>query len=169
MLDKVFLQTRVLISRAKSAFRSFLETKLVSSDETSNVSSFAFKLSTFLYTLSYERNKDTINDYYVSVILNPEFSFLLARRKLSPLRSARAYRRRLYFAALSRQITAARCTGSPFSTRSSRISFPRFDLIPSVWEEETSSLSREIDVLSENTKGSASVDSFRKIIPLNTE
>lgn len=104
----------------------------------------------YIYTLkiTVSKKQDAINrqdeyHHYVSVILNQNF-LTFARRKLSSLRSATAYRRRLYFAVLSRLITAAKMYRSPFSTRCSRISFPRFDSIPSIWkEEETSFLSLE--------------------------
>lgn len=170
-------EEKIIVCSIKYSFRhvSISRTELVSS---SNVSSFAFKLSTFLYIytlkITVSKKQDAINrqdeyHHYVSVILNQNF-LTFARRKLSSLRSATAYRRRLYFAVLSRLITAAKMYRSPFSTRCSRISFPRFDSIPSIWkEEETSFLSLEARNRRFVRKGVCLCRFVSKIIPLNTE
>lgn len=165
MLDKVFLQTRVLISRAKNTY-PFLEAELVSS---SNVSSFAFKLSTFcIYIrihalkITVSKKQDAINTArhniivtLICVILDQNF-LTFAGRKLSRLRSAAtAYRLRLYFTVLSRLITAAtKMYRSPFSTTVAIGShFLDSTWFPVSGRNGVFFLSkREIDVLSENTK-----------------
>lgn len=175
LLDKVFLQTRVLISRAKNTF-PFLERSSFHRRTLVHLLSNYPRFYIYIYTLkiTVSKKQDAINrqdeyHHYVSVILNQNF-LTFARRKLSSLRSATAYRCRLYFAVLSRLITAAKMYRSPFSTRCSRISFPRFDSIPSIWkEEETSFLSLEARNRRFVRKGVCLCRFVSKIIPLNTE
>lgn len=182
MLDKVFLQTRVLISRAKNTY-PFLEAELVSS---SNVSSFAFKLSTFLYIYTYTRVKNYgiketgcdkygKTQYHCHVNLRnswPEFSYFRWKKIIATAirRNSLSPQTLLY-----RFISAdnGRYEDVPFSffnNRRSRISFPRFDLIPSVWKERSFlSLEARNRCFVRKYKRGGESRFVSKIIPLNTE
>lgn len=168
MLDKVFLQTRVLISRAKNTY-PFLEAELVSS---SNVSSFAFKLSTFLYIYTYTRVKNYgiketgcdkygKTQYHCHVNLRnswPEFSYFRWKKIIATAirRNSLSPQTLLFFTVLSRLITAAtKMYRSPFSTTVAVGShFLDSTWFPVSGRNGVFFLSkREIDVLSENTKG----------------
>lgn len=83
----------------------------------SNYPRFYIYIHTYKYVIytvkiTVSKKQDAINrqdEYHYYVSVNSEFSSFRSRRKLSSLRSARAYRRRLYFTTvLSRLITAPR-------------------------------------------------------------